>query len=78
MAFDDSSRIERRTNGAAFPAVAALRIIPLEQPSIPQRRTSPRRRLVEAVAFDRRRRDRRNAKPGIDGLLRMVLADDWQ
>jgi hypothetical protein len=60
------------------PAVGRLRLITLESPHPPQRRRTPRRRLVQAVSFDRRRADRRSAKPGIDGLLRTVLADDWR
>ncbi len=38
----------------------------------------PRRRLVAGCLAERRATDRRRAKPGLDGLLRTVLADDWK
>jgi len=74
---DSDSIIETGAN-AELPAVGELRLIALDAPNEPQRRFGPRRRIVDAVLHERRRADRRRAKPGIDGLLRMVLADAWQ
>jgi hypothetical protein len=57
---------------------AGLRLVALEPSAPPQHRRLPRRRIVMVVTVERRRGDRRRAKPGIDGLLRTVLADGWQ
>jgi hypothetical protein len=72
----DSSR--RKREGTALPAVAPLQLITLQEPEPQQRRRAPRRRTFAQFLIERRRADRRTAKPGIDGLLRMVLADDWE
>jgi hypothetical protein len=61
-----------------LPAIGGLRLIALDPPAIPQRRRAPRRRLVSALFIERRRSDRRENRPGIDGLLRTVLADHWE
>jgi hypothetical protein len=74
---DPDSTIEAGEN-AELPAIGELRLVALDAPAEPQRRFGPRRRIVAAVLNERRRADRRRAKPGIDGLLRMVLADAWQ
>jgi hypothetical protein len=44
----------------------------------PQRRSGPRRRVIATVRYECSQVDRRRSKLGIDGLLRMVLADIWQ
>jgi hypothetical protein len=75
---EDSDSIIQTGETAALPAIGKLRIIALDTSAEPQRRFGPRRRIVAAVQQERRRADRRRTKPGIDGLLRMVLADVWQ
>jgi hypothetical protein len=65
---------------AADPAPSRLRhlrLVALADSVTPQRRRLPRRRTLAEVLLERRHADRRQAKPGIDGLLRRVLADDW-
>jgi hypothetical protein len=71
---------DRNTQGdaALLAAIGGLRLIALDALALPQRRRTPRRRDVGAFLVERRRCDRRQAKPGIDGLLRTVLSDDWQ
>jgi hypothetical protein len=59
-------------------AVTPLRLVSIDVPAVPQRRRTPRRRVLAAFLIERRSGDRRETKPGIDGLLRMVLADDWK
>jgi hypothetical protein len=73
----DPDSITQTSERTALPAIGELRLTALEAHSAPQRRFGPRRRIVAAVFSERRRADRRE-KPGIDGLLRMVLADVWQ
>ena len=63
---------------AALPTIGALRLIALNVPTALARRRAPRRRMVAGIRIERRRAERRHAIPGIDGLLRMVLADDWK
>jgi hypothetical protein len=75
---EDPNRASRLGDADVLPAVGRFRVINIDTYDIPQRRTMPRRRLVMPVANDRRCGDRREAKPGVDGLLRLVLADDWQ
>jgi hypothetical protein len=75
---EDSDSIIGTGKTAALPATGKLRIVTLGAPAEPQRRFGPRRRIIAAVRHERRRADRRRTKPGIDGLLRMVLADAWQ
>jgi hypothetical protein len=75
---EDPDSITQTGENSALPAIGELRLIALEAPSTPQRRFGPRRRIVAAIMLERRRADRRREKPGIDGLLRMVLADTWQ
>jgi hypothetical protein len=75
---EDPDTITKPGADAELPAVGELRLVALDAPNEPQRRFGPRRRIVAAVLQERRRGDRRRAKPGIDGLLRMVLADAWQ
>lgn len=61
------------------PARGGLRLVVLDDtPATDQRRRAPRRRLVAGCLVERRGPDRRRAKPGLDGLLRTVLADDWK
>jgi hypothetical protein len=76
QADDPDSNIEPGAN-AALPVIGKLRLIALDTVTL-QRRCGPRRRAAAAVEAERRRSERRKAKPGIDGLLRMVLADVWQ
>ncbi len=78
MQAEDSDSIIQTGETAALPAIGNLRIAALGAPEEPQRRFGPRRRIIAAVRHERRRADRRRTKPGIDGLLRMVLADAWQ
>ena len=78
MQAEDSDSIIGTGKTAALPATGKLRIVTLDAPAEPQRRFGPRRRIVAAVQHERRRADRRRTKPGIDGLLRMVLGDVWQ
>jgi len=75
---EDPDSIIKTGDNAELPAIGELRLIALHASDEPQRRFGPRRRIVAAVQNERRRADRRRAKPGIDGLLRMVLADAWQ
>jgi hypothetical protein len=75
---EDPDSITQTGEAAALPAIGELRLIALDAPDEPQRRFGPRRRLIASVFLERRRADRRRAKPGVDGLLRMVLADGWQ
>jgi hypothetical protein len=75
---EDPDSITQTGDSAELPAIGELRLIALDATSEPQRRFGPRRRMVAAVVNERRRAERRRAKPGIDGLLRMVLADMWQ
>jgi hypothetical protein len=74
---EDSDDMEYVGETAALPQLAGLRLIALDARMTPARRRYPRRRVVASVVIERRRGDRRHAKPGIDGLLRTVLADDW-
>jgi hypothetical protein len=75
---EDSRSINQTGETAALPAIGELRLIALDAPEQPQRRFGPRRRIVGAVRSERRHGDRRRSTPGIDGLLRTVLADVWQ
>jgi hypothetical protein len=75
---EDSDSVIQDGDRAALPAIGKLRLTALDAAANPQRRFGPRRRIMAAVHHERRRTDRRKAKPGIDGLLRMVLADAWQ
>ena len=63
---------------AVKPPAAFLRLVAVHASPVPQRRRAPRRQLVMSVAVERRGDDRRKRKPGIDGLLRMVLSDSWR
>jgi hypothetical protein len=74
---EDSDSVILKGLAAALPALSGLRLIPLNSGETPQRRRFPRRRIVARVHLERRQADRRRAKPGIDGLLRTVLADNW-
>lgn len=74
---DDPDSIIDDGDTTALPSLAGLRLIELDPLTAPQRRRYPRRSIIAPVLLERRRGDRRRAKPGIDGLLRMVLADDW-
>jgi hypothetical protein len=58
----------------ALPSSGDLRLVALEPSAPPQRRRLSRRRIVMVVTVERRRADRRRAEPGIDGLLRAVVA----
>lgn len=78
MPTDESDDSAQTRTASVTPAVGRLRLIALDPADAPARRRAPRRRLVVAVGFERRQADRRRAKPGIDGLLRTVLADDWE
>ena len=78
MQAEDPDSITQTGDRAALPAIGELRLIATDVPDEPRRRFGPRRRIAAAVLQERRRADRRRAKPGIDGLLRMVLADMWQ
>jgi hypothetical protein len=75
---EDSDSTTQTGETAALPAIGELRLVALDVPEQPQRRFGVRRRIVAAVQRERRHGDRRRATPGIDGLLRMVLADAWQ
>jgi hypothetical protein len=75
---EDSDSITQTGDAAALPAIGELRVTALDDAATPQRRFGPRRRIISVVRDERRRADRRGAKPGLDGLLRMVLADAWQ
>lgn len=78
MQTEDPDSINQAGRSAALPAIGELHLVAPDVLDEPQRRFGPRRRTVGAVLLERRRADRRRAKPGIDGLLRMVLADMWQ
>ena len=78
MQAEDSDGITQTGESAALPAMGKLRIIAVEPCQTPQRRFGPRRQIIDAMRCERRGADRRRAKPGIDGLLRVVLADAWQ
>ncbi len=78
MHTNDSNRFIDSAEPGVTPAVGPIRIVALHAPDgAPQRRRMPRRQIIATFAVERRRADRRQAKPGLDGLLRMVLADDW-
>lgn len=74
---DDPDSIIDNGDFVGLPSLAGFRLIELDPLTSPARRRSPRRSVVAPILFERRRADRRRTKPGIDGLLRMVLADDW-
>jgi hypothetical protein len=74
---EDSDGIMQSTDVDKLPIVGGLRLVALNEPDLPQRRRAPRRRDISAFLVERRRSDRRRSKPGLDGLLRTVLADDW-
>jgi hypothetical protein len=57
------------------PDLGPLRLITLTTEA-QKRRHVARRRIRAEFAIERRRSDRRRT-PGIDGLLRTVLAGDW-
>jgi hypothetical protein len=78
MQTDDPDDFAQTDRTSRVPELGRLRLIALDGPPLPQRRRAPRRQLVAAVALERRHADRRCAKPGIDGLLRTVLADEWK
>ncbi len=78
MHIEDPDRDSRSSGTPHHHPVGELRLIALDEASIPQRRRTPRRRLVMPVAADRRRTERRRTMPGVDGLMRTVLADDWR
>ncbi len=75
---DEDANFVTPAGDAALPAVGALRFITLHAAADTVRRRAARRRSTKHVAFERRHGDRRLAKPGIDGLLRTILADDWE
>jgi hypothetical protein len=64
-------------DSVVLPSLAGLRLIELDPSAPPARRRAPRRFIIAPVLLEQRRGDRRRTKPGIDGLLRVVLADDW-
>ena len=73
MQAEDPDSITQTGNSAALPAIGEMRLIALDASDESQRRFGPRRRIIAAVLHERRRADRRRAKPGNDGLLRLVL-----
>lgn len=68
---------EARANAANEPAIRPPRLVLAVAVPIPQRRRGPRRVIVAGYPFERRHADRRKRIPGIDGLLRTVLSDNW-
>ncbi len=78
MQTEDPNCSSCNAEAAVLQTVGQLRLATLDGDKAPQRRRTPRRRLVAPVLTDRRRADRRHTMPGVDGLLRTVLADDWR
>jgi hypothetical protein len=74
---DDSDQVNQSSETTTHPAVGPIRLITFHTSDELKRRSFPRRKMAAAFAIERRRGDRRRAKPGIDGLLRTVLAGDW-
>ena len=77
MSIDDIDNIEIAAAARAPLSVRPLRVAALHAAEVPQRRRAPRRQTVEPVAHERRNADRRQRRPGLDGLLRLVLSDNW-
>ena len=78
LSIDDIDNIQTHTTAASAPlSVRPLRVAALHAVEVPQRRRAPRRQTVEPVAVERRRADRRQSRSGLDGLLRLVLSDNW-
>jgi hypothetical protein len=72
----DDSNAGFGAGDAGVPAVGALRLITLHTSDDVARRRTTRRRISKQVGLERRRGDRRHAKPGIDGLLHTVLTGE--
>jgi hypothetical protein len=75
---EDSDNFPQSADTVAPRKIGALRLLAFHLPAEPARRHAPRRRFITSVLFERRHAERRRGIPGIDGLLRMVLADRWK